>query len=161
MRTFKTVTVLAVGTAVMLACDPTGDTGSDDTGNGSDVVISAGMSRSGTQETHYVHCGPSAGGEPEYEVVVDSDYAYGDIEGETCPDGERLPLPQDEHPELYEEMSEALNEPLPYEGGDIETCGAWGVELEEQAKELAAECGPVTRWDGEPVTPGSRPDIQG
>ncbi len=56
-------------------------------------------------------------------------------------------MPFDEHPELYAELSEAMNEPLPYEGGDLDTCGTWGTDDPAEARRLLAECPPLTKGE--------------
>ena len=97
-------------------------------------------------EHTYVECG-APGGESQFRVEVDFDYGHGDVEGQPCPAGEREQLAKDENPELYRLLQEEMNASRLFEGGDMATCGAWGTDDPDEARELLAECGPLTRGE--------------
>ena len=139
--------VAGLSVAALAACTPAdGATGIDQTGG--DVVIAVSTSRSGEHTEHLVECGADPTAEfGDYQVLVPAEVAYTIPEGAPCPVGPREPMPQDEYPELYAEFSEAVNEPMPYEGGDLDTCGTWGTTNRDEARRLAVECGPLTRGD--------------
>lgn len=44
-------------------------------------------------------------------------------------------------------MSDALRGPDPYEGGDINTCGAWSADDPADVRQMLAECPPLTKGE--------------
>lgn len=146
----KTMTCVLLGVAALAACKPVDAQQSGGSGTaGVDVVIATGMSRSGTEETHYAECAADPNARlGDYRVIIPPELDYGGLpEGSPCPAGPRELSPQDKYPELFAEMSEAVNEPLPYEGGDPDTCGTWGTVDPAEARQMLAECPPLTRGD--------------
>lgn len=146
----KTTAAVAVGVAALAGCKPLDVQQSERSGTANkDVVITTSMARSGGQETHYAECGSdptSAVG--EYQVVISPEQDYGGLpEGSPCPAGPAEPMPADEHPELYRQLSDAIHAPAPYEGGDINTCGTWSADDPRDARAMLAECGPLTKGE--------------
>lgn len=123
--------------ATASAPDPTG---------GGDVIVGVHSTGSRGDLTHYAECAANADAEPAYEVKIDESAAYGDIEGQPCPDGPHRPTARQRNPELYEELRQSQLEPLEFAGGDLaKPCGTWETSIPEAARQLAAECGPLTR----------------
>lgn len=141
MYAAKTVVAVVVGVAALAGCTPHQRHG--------DVVITTSMNRSGDIETHYAECGPDPVAETgQYRVEIPPKQDYGGLpEGAPCPTGPREPLPQDQHPELYAAMSDALYAPAPYEGGDLATCGEWSADDPRDARALLAGCPPLTKGE--------------
>lgn len=124
-----------------------GTGGTADPGNGGEVITGTSFSRSPEKGEHtYVECGPP-GGESQYRVEVSFEAGHGDVEGQPCPAGERELLAQQENPELYQLLLEEMNAPRRFEGGDMATCGAWGTDDPAEARQMLAECGPLTRGE--------------
>lgn len=151
MYASKTVVAAVVGVAALAGCKPLDVQQSESersgTANGN-VVITTSMNRSGEQETHYVECAATTAADTgDYRIAVSGQVAYRLDPGQPCPAGEAEPMPQDEHPELYAEMSAALYAPAPYEGGDINTCGEWEADDPADARQMLAECPPLTKGD--------------
>lgn len=150
MYAAKTVVAAVVGVAALAGCKPVDVQHSDSSGTASgDVVITTSMARSGDVETHYAECGSEPTADVgEYRVVIAPGQDYGGLpEGSPCPTGSAEPMPQDEHPELYAEMSAALQDPAPYAGGDLATCGEWEADDPADARAMLAECPPLTKGD--------------
>lgn len=126
----------------LAACKPVDATSGD-------VVVTTSMSRSGTVETHYAECaGTTAAATGEYQVEIPADLDYGGLPtGSPCPTGPAEPMPADAHPELYTDLDRALNAPMPYEGGNEDTCGAWAAQDPADARQMLAECPPLTKGD--------------
>ena len=143
---FKTTAAVVLGVAVFAGCKPA-DSATGGVQSGGDVVIATGMSRSGDEETHYAECAADPNARlGDYQVVIPPELDYGGLPaGSPCPYRPREPNPHDEYPELYAELSEAIHAPLPYEGGDLETCGEWGTDDPADARRMAAECPPLTK----------------
>lgn len=108
--------------------------------HGGPVVTGDSLSRSGGREIHYAECA-EPGGKP-YRVRVSAAAAKQLRDGQRCPAGVREPLPQDKHPQLYQELTKRL----PYGGGDRSSaCGAWETVSREEARLLVKKCPPL-RW---------------
>lgn len=77
--------------------------------------------------THYADCRTSDG--TEFRVVISAAQDYGGLtKGDRCPDGPRLPTPREQNPGLYDELSSAMNSPMPYSGGNADgPCGQWSA----------------------------------
>lgn len=134
----------AVGIALAMLAGAGGSTGAD--AGSADVITATSFSRSGSETHTYVECGPP-GGDSQYQVEVDFDFGHGEVEGQPCPAGKREQLPKDANPELYQELDQEMNAPMRFEGGDAATCGAWGTDDPGQARQMLAECGPLTRGE--------------
>lgn len=144
---WKTSTAVLVGVAALAACKPLEAQQPNGSSPGGDVVIATSMSRSGDVETHYAECGPDPAADfGEYRVVIPPEQDYGGLsEGAPCPAVPAEPMPADEHPELHRQLSDALYAPAPYEGGDLNTCGAWSADDPVDARAMTAECPPLTK----------------
>ena len=80
--------------------------------------------------THYADCQAVDG--TQYRVAVSADTEYQLRDGQPCPNGPHLPTAQQKNPALYDQVSAALNAPLPYHGGNANgPCGDW--EAADQA----------------------------
>lgn len=133
-----TVLVGVVGVAALAGCTPHQRHG--------DVVITSSMSRSGGTETHYAECASSTLADTgNYRIAVPEQTADQLTEGQPCPTGPALPMPQDEHPELYRQLDDALHAPAPYAGGDLHTCGEWEADDPEDARYMLSQCPPLTK----------------
>ncbi len=138
---FKTIGVVALGALAFAGCKPVDAS--------ADVVISTSMNRSGGTETHYAECGPNPTADTgQYRVEITPGQDYGGLpEGSPCPTGPREPMPQDQYPELYRQMSDAIQAPAPFAGGDIQTCGEWEADDPADARAMLAECPPLTKGE--------------
>lgn len=140
----RIMTPLAV-TAVALtlaACKPIPPAGTGASPSGAkpgDVVSGASFGRGGARETHYAECTTPTG--KGYRVAVSAEVARRLQDGQPCPRGRHEPLPKDEYPELWEELTKRL----PYGGGDIKTCGTWETVDPEEARRWAKRCPPL-KW---------------
>lgn len=124
-----------------------GTSGAGPESGGGEVITATSFSRSPEAGEHtYVECGPP-GGDSQFRVEVGFEDGHGDVEGQPCPAGPREQLAKDENPELYQLLQEEMNAPRRFEGGDMATCGAWGTDDPDEARELLAECGPLTRGE--------------
>lgn len=148
MSVGQTTTAAVLAGLALAACKPADSTIGADQSSG-DVVITTSMNRSGEQETHYAECGPDATADVgDYQVVIPAELDDGGLpEGAPCPDGPRELMPQDEHPELYRQMSDALARPAPYAGGDLTTCGEWEADAPEDARYMLSQCPPLTKGE--------------
>ncbi len=144
-----TLTAVLVIGAVVVAAAQGGELGADTaTATSEDVIVGVHSSGSRGALTHFAECGPDVDAEPAYEVEIPESIAYDDIEGRPCPDGPRQQTARDANPELYEEMLRSQQDPLPFAGGDSnKPCGTWETSTVEAARQLAAECGPLTRGE--------------
>lgn len=87
--------------------------------------------------THYADCRASDGA--EWRVVISASQDYGGLtKGDRCPDGPHLLTPRQENPGLYDEISSALNSPMPYSGGNADgPCGAWSAADPTDAAQMS------------------------
>ncbi|HEX9337765.1 MAG TPA: hypothetical protein VF892_17855 [Pseudonocardiaceae bacterium] len=87
---------------------------------------------------HYADC--RAGDGSQYRVVVSAGTEYRLRQGQRCPTGPHVPTARQENPALYDQVSAALNAPMPYHGGDANgPCGEW--EAADQADADALRVG--------------------
>lgn len=87
--------------------------------------------------THYADCRAADGS--QYRVVVSADTEYRLREGQPCPDGPHMPTTRQANPALYDEVSAALNAPMPYHGGDANgPCGEWEATDQANADAMRA-----------------------
>lgn len=87
--------------------------------------------------THYADCTGADGS--EYRVIVSADVEYSLRAGQPCPAGQHVPTARQENPGLYDEISSALNAPLPYHGGDNGPCASWSAGDKATADQAQAE----------------------
>lgn len=124
--------VLAVGGAGQSCNIPTGTSGA-----GTATVTGTSYTRDSndpTTGTHYASCrNPDGSG---YQVVITAAQGNGGLHnGDPCPAGAHLPLPQDEFPDIWS----ALNQSLPYNGGDANgPCGSWSAADKADADQRQA-----------------------
>lgn len=148
MYAAKTAVAAVVGVAALAGCKPLEAQQPNGSSPGGDVVITSSMSRSNGVETHYAECASSTLADTgNYRIAVSEHVANQLDAGQPCPTGPAEPMPQDEHPELYRQLSDALHAPAPYAGGDINTCGEWEADDPADARQMLAECPPLTKGD--------------
>jgi hypothetical protein len=128
---------LAVG-GTTRSCDiPTAPTDSD----GTATVTSSEYERDSTNPatgTHYAECRAADGS--EFRVVVSADTEYRLRTGQPCPDGPHVPTVRQDNPGLYDQIQSALNQPLPYSGGDPNgPCGSWAAADKADADQMRAD----------------------
>jgi len=87
--------------------------------------------------THYADCTAADG--TAFRVVVSADTEYSLHAGQPCPAGSHVPTVQQEDPELFNEILGALNQPLPYNGGNDGPCGAWSTDTKAHADQAQAD----------------------
>lgn len=87
---------------------------------------------------HYADCtGPDGS---QCRVIVTAATEYSLRPGQPCPDGPHVPTVRQQNPELYDQLQSALNQPLPYSGGDSNgPCGSWGAADKADADQAQAE----------------------
>lgn len=135
-----TVLAAALGLSALAGCTPHQRHG--------DVVLSTESSRAGGVQQHYAACASSTlADRGNYRVPISQRLADQLTEGQPCPTGTALPMPQDENHELYREMSDALYAPAPFAGGDLATCGEWEADAPEDARYMLSQCPPLTRGE--------------
>ena len=108
-----TLTAALIGLAglTLSACDPHDPTGTGGTVTGTEYDRDPNNPATGT---HYAEC--------------------------TGPDGPHVPTVRQENPELYDEIQSALNQPLPYHGGDSNgPCWDWSAADQATADQARAE----------------------
>jgi hypothetical protein len=92
--------------------------------------------------THYADCaGPD--GVP-YLVAISAATDNSLHAGAPCPAGPHLPTFQQAHPDEFAEIMSAINQPMPYTGGDANgPCGSWAVPDKasaDQAEVVYKQC---------------------
>ncbi len=132
-----TITAALIGLAglTLSACDPHDPTGTGGTVTGTEYDRDPNNPATGT---HYAECtGPDG---TQYRVIVSAATEYSLHRGQPCPDGPHVPTVRQENPELYDEIQSALNQPLPYHGGDSNgPCWAWSAPDKATADQARAE----------------------
>ncbi len=108
------------------------------TGSGTATVVGSEYERDAdhpTTGTHYADCRAADGS--QYRVAVSADTEYRLRDGQPCPNGPHLPTAQQQNPALYDQVSAALNAPLPYHGGDANgPCGEWDAADQADANAM-------------------------
>lgn len=120
---------LAVGGAKSCAVTPTNTSASGPTVTDTSYVRDPNNPATGT---HYASCrNPDGSG---YRVVITAAQDNGGLhKGAPCPPGAHLPLPQDQFPDLWNE----LTKPLPFNGGDANgPCGSWSAADKADADQM-------------------------
>lgn len=64
-----------------------------------------------------------------------------------CKPPEQQSEPPVDKAELYGVLHRGLYEPMPYEGGNEDTCGAWAAQDPADAREMATDCPPLTKGE--------------
>lgn len=135
------ITLAAVSPTAATSCAPAA---TEPAGTGA-VVVATGFERNGAGDpgTHYAECTTPAG--DRYRVKVSAAKEYSLNNGDTCPSGPRLPMPD---PGMVRDLQKELEKPLPYEGGNPDgPCGAWGTVDKDEARKMFATCPPLARGD--------------
>lgn len=135
----KLLLVIVALVIVVLAVQggASGHTPTSTSGAGTATVVGTAYARDSTNPTngtHYADCrNPDGTG---YRVVITAAQDNGGLHaGDPCPAGAHLPLPQDEFPDLWNE----LTKPLPYNGGDANgPCGSWAAADKADADQMQA-----------------------
>lgn len=135
----STAALVALAGLALTACKPVAA--------GGDVVITTSTSHSAGQHTDYAECGPDPTAETgDYRVAIPTGLA--DLPtGSPCPVGPAELMPADENPELYAELDRAVHAPAPFEGGDLATCGTWSADDPGDARQMLADCPPLTKGE--------------
>ena len=106
-----------------------------------DTVVATSLTASNGNDEHYAECAATtaaAFGDYRVPIPATRDNADDLPTGAPCPAGPREPMPADENPQLYAELSAAMSAPAPYHGGDAEC--SWEADTPQDAQAMAASC---------------------